>query len=93
MLTFPLASYAEEQFAIVIFSKVYWCKQQWNTEGFWTLSFYTEEKEPIVTGIKLVAGLDLTRAYPEVLFNMRLQTLIEPTRENISLLVLEVTEK
>ena len=90
MAQFPLSSYPEETFTIPLFGRVYNCKQRWNTLGFWTLDFNDEDGDPIVEGIKLVTGLDLVKAYPELPFTLRINPVVEPTRDNITKLILEI---
>ena len=93
MVTFPLSLNPEETFSITILGVVYNCRQQWNTLGYWTLSFSDVDNLPIVLGVAIVAGLDILAPHPSLPFGLRLTTDTELTRENVLDLTLEVTAK
>jgi len=89
----PLTNNPEESFRVSINEIVYNFKQLWNTIGFWTLDISDEDNNIIVSGVKLVTGEFLLRQYPQILFDLKSTSEEDPTRDNLDIFLLEVTDK
>lgn len=89
----PLTQNAEESFNIVILDVIYSMRQLWNINSFWTLDILDEDGNPIIYGVKLVAGINLLRQYPHIPFDLYLDPAIELNRTNITDLQVEIYEK
>lgn len=89
-----LSSSPEEDITIVVNEVVYNIRQLWNTLGFWTVDILTDDNTtPLVYGIKLVSGSYLLQQYVDILFDVKIDSEIDPTRLNIEDYVLEIYSK
>lgn len=88
-----LSSSPEETITTVIEDTVYNIRQLWNTLGFWTIDVLTEDSITLVTGIKLISGLFLLEQYTNIHFDIKIDSVVDPTRFNIEDYVLEVYSK
>lgn len=91
--TLPVTSNPDEVYNIVILDTVYSIRQLYNTRGFWTLSISDEDLNPIITGVKVVAGIFMLNQYPQIRFNLYIRDEVEPTRDNFDTLIIEVYSK
>ena len=89
----PFTNNPEESFSITIFGVVYNMRQLWNTLGFWTLDIADSSGATLVAGIKLMAGINITKQYPGIRFNLQSSDIADPTRYNLDSSAFEVTNK
>lgn len=91
--TFILKDSPEDNFNLTVDEILYVFKSRWNNNGFWTLDIYDQNKNIIVAGIKLVAGINLCDQYPEINFNILIDTDDDPTRDDLELFPLQFYTK
>jgi hypothetical protein len=91
--TLPLTINAEETFSIVILETVYNMRQIWNTLGYWFLDILDENGDPIVMGIRLIGNHFMLAQYPSLIFDLKIDSPLDPTRDNLSQLSVEVWSK
>lgn len=64
MLRIAFAEYPAFSQTVVLDGTAYRLRFQWNTRGqYWAMDLATQDKTPIVTGIKLVLDYELIGAY------------------------------
>lgn len=83
----------EETRTTIIEEVVYNFRQLWNTLGFWTIDILTEDSTVLVAGIKLVSGLFILQQYTNIPFDIKIDSVIDPTRFDIEDYILEVYSK
>lgn len=91
--TYTLRNSAEDTFSLTIDEILYVFRQVWNTNGFWILDVFDQNRVVIISGIRLVAGINLCDQYPEIRFNMLIDTDTDPTRDNLDLYPIEFYTK
>lgn len=89
----PFTDNPSETFSISMFGILYQMHQLWNTVGFWTLDIADADGNPLASGVKLVARTKLLRQYVHIPFELGSITELDPTRNNLSEFVLEVSLK
>ena len=89
----PLTNNPEETFNIPIFNIVYNFRQLWNGNTFWSLDISDSDNISLASGIKIVAGENITGQYPQIPFNLINSTTVDPGRLDLESFQLEVTEK
>ncbi len=91
--TYILRYSPEDNFSMTIDGLFYTFRQLWNTEGFWTIDIFDADKVIIISGIRLVAGINLLDQYPVLRFNILIDTDTDPTRDNLELYPLQFYTK
>lgn len=91
--TFTLSLNAEEEFNSIILDSVYIFRQLRNTLGYWSLSVSDEDGNPLVLGVKIVAGSFIFEPYANVPFDIYVPGNVDPTRNNLNEFVLEIWSK
>jgi hypothetical protein len=84
----PLTTNPEETFSIIISDQIHEMRQRWNNYGFWTLDVGN-----YIYGVKLVTGIFLLSQYAHIPFDMKIAGDVEPTRNNLSDLRVEIYAK
>jgi len=88
-----LTNNPEETFNISILNIVYSFRQLWNENGFWTLDISDSDENILVYGVKIVAGAFLLEQYPDIPFDLKNDTEIDPSRNNLNEFIIEVFNK
>jgi len=91
--TLPLTLNPEENFSTIIDGVNYDIKQLWNTIGFWTLDISDSDGNMLVAGAKIAAGIFMLQQYPQVSFDLIIDGIIDPDRDNLASLIVEVWSK
>ena len=89
----PLTNNPEETFNISIFDIIYNFRQLWNEYSFWTLDLKDADGNILVYGVKIVAGEFLLQQYPDIPFDLKNDTAIDPNRNNLDEFQLEIIDK
>jgi hypothetical protein len=88
--TYILNNSPEELFSLIIGDNSYTIRQLWNTIGFWTIDIFDEQKVVIISGIKLVSGIFLLNQYPELNFDILIDTRFDISRNDLDQYPLQV---
>lgn len=76
-----------QTFSSIINEVRYDFKINWNSRfSFWTISVNENE------GIKIVAGVDILRPFPQLPFGLQSNDITDPSRFNLNEFILEVLE-
>lgn len=89
----PLTNNPEELFNTTIFDIVYSMRQLWNTLGFWTIDIRDSSNDALLLGVKLVTKTNLLSQHPHIPFDLRSESVDDPSRNNLDTFNLSVVEK